>query len=82
MASVCVYTHKYSMFIGLSLITYAARGRGWLSSRLYIYIAYYMQKGVEGVQKACKNAYVIYGRPLMEINIDNMENENVVLIHL
>ena len=29
----------------------------------YISIAYYMQKGGEGVQKACKNAYVINGRP-------------------
>ena len=34
------------------------------SSLLYISIAYYMQKGGEGVQKSCKNAYVISGRPL------------------
>ena len=30
---------------------------------LYISIAYYMQKGGEGVQIACKIAYVINGRP-------------------
>ena len=35
-----------------------------MSSLLYISIAYYMQKGGEGVQKACKIAYVINGRPL------------------
>ena len=54
------------MIWGLPLITYAPRGRGG-SSLLYISIAYYMQKGGgggEGVQKACKIAYVINGRPL------------------
>ena len=35
-----------------------------MSNLLYIYIAYYMQKGGEGVQIACKIAYVINGRPL------------------
>ena len=49
---------------GLPLITYAPRGRGG-SSLLYISIAYYMQKGGEGVQIACKNVYVINGRPLL-----------------
>ena len=39
-----------------------------MSSLLYISIAYYMQKGGEGVQKACKIAYVINGRPLMVNN--------------
>ena len=36
------------------------------SSLLYITIAYYMQKGGEGVQIACKDAYVINGRPHMD----------------
>ena len=48
---------------GLPLITYAPRERGGGSSLLYISITYYMQKGGEGVQKACKNVYVINGRP-------------------
>ena len=47
---------------GLPLITYAPRGRGGVSLP-YISIAYYIQKGGEGVQKACKIAYVINGRP-------------------
>ena len=46
---------------GLPLITYAPRGRG--GGLLYISIAYYMQKMKEGVQIACKIAYVIDGRP-------------------
>ena len=48
---------------GLPLITYAPWGEGGGQSLLYISIAYYMQKGGEGVQIACKNAYVINGRP-------------------
>ena len=43
---------------------YAPRGReGGGLSLSYISIAYYMQKGGEGVRKVCKNAYVINGRP-------------------
>ena len=39
-------------------------GGGWVgSSLLYISIAYYMQKGGEGVQIACKIAYILNGRP-------------------
>ena len=55
---------------GLPLITYAPRGRGRGSSLLCISIAYYMQKkgGGEGVHKACKNSYVINGRPLVLSN--------------
>ena len=34
------------------------------SSLLYISIAYYMQKGEERVQIACKIAYLLNGRPL------------------
>ena len=49
---------------GLPLITYALRGGGGGSSLPYISIAYYMQKGGEGVQIACKIAYVLNGRPL------------------
>ena len=43
---------------------YAPRGGGG-ASLLYISVAYYMQMGggVEGVQRACINAYVINGRP-------------------
>ena len=52
---------------GLPLTTYAPRGRGGGSSLLYISIAYCMQKGGEGVQIACKIAYVINGRPLIYI---------------
>ena len=33
-------------------------------------IAYYMQKGEEGVQIACKIAYVLNGRPHRETDID------------
>ena len=36
-------------------------GRG-VSNLLYISIAYNMQKGAEGVQIACKKAYVTDGR--------------------
>ena len=56
------------MFVvgGLPLIRYAPRGRGGGSNLLYISIAYYMQKGGEGVQMACQIAYVINGRPLVE----------------
>ena len=35
-------------------------------------IAYYMQKGGEGVQIACKNAYVINGMPHMQIYLLNL----------
>ena len=38
---------------------------GWVgSSLLYIFIAYYMQKGDGWVQIACKIAYALNGRPL------------------
>ena len=37
------------------------------SGLLYIPIAYYMQKGGRGFQKACKIVYVINGRPFMWI---------------
>ena len=50
------------MVRGLPFSTYAPRGEGVL---LYICIAYYMQKGGEGVQIACKIAYVLNGGPLM-----------------
>ena len=36
---------------------------GRCSSLLYISIEYYMQIGVEGVQIACKIAYILNGRP-------------------
>ena len=39
-----------------------------MSNLLYISIAYYMQKWGQGVQIACKNAYVINGRPLNLVN--------------
>ena len=42
-------------------------GRGGGSNLLYISIAYYMQKGGEGVQTACKIAYVLNGRPLYKM---------------
>ena len=35
---------------------------------LYISIAYYMQKGGEGVQITCKIAYILNGRPLPYIS--------------
>ena len=53
--------------ISNTLCTRSRRGRGGgVSSLLYIYIAYYMQKGGEGVQIACKTAYVLNGRPLIQ----------------
>ena len=36
-----------------------------MSSLPYMSIAYYMQKGEEGLQIACTIAYVINGRPLI-----------------
>ena len=45
-------------------------GGGGGLSLLYIYIAYNMQKGGGWVQIACKNAYVLKGRPL-ECMLDN-----------
>ena len=38
-------------------------GGGGVESLIYISIAYHMQKGGEGVQIACKIAYVLNGRP-------------------
>ena len=61
--NVCFQSGMYIR--GLPLITYEPRGDGGGSSLPYISIAYYMQKGVEGVQIACKIAYVISGRPLI-----------------
>ena len=61
----CIF--RFLPILGLPLITYAPRERGGGSSLLYISIAYYMQKKKRGggsVQIACKNAYVINGRPL------------------
>ena len=55
------YTHVW----GHPFSTYAPRERGG-SSILYISIAYYMQKEGEGVQIACKIAYVLNGRPLSD----------------
>ena len=49
---------------GLPFSTYAPRGGG--ASLLYISIAYFMQKGGGWVQKACKIAYVLNGRPLIK----------------
>ena len=51
----------------LPLITYGGGGVG--SSLLYISIAYYMQKGGEGVQIACNIMYVLNGRPLSASDI-------------
>ena len=39
------------------------RGRGRESSLPYISIAYYMQKGKQGVQISCKIAYILMGGP-------------------
>ena len=39
------------------------RGRERGSSLLHVSFAHYMQKGGEGVQIACKIAYVLNGRP-------------------
>ena len=38
-----------------------------------------MQKGGEGVQKACKNAYVINGRPHTEMSEVVKSNLNYIL---
>ena len=43
--------------------THLGREGGGGSSLLHISIAYYMQKGGEGVQIACKIAYLLNGRP-------------------
>ena len=45
--------------------------RGWVgSSPVYVYIAYYMQKGGGWVQIACIIAYVLNGRPLRKCLAD------------
>ena len=63
----------YCQVRGLPLITYAPRGTGGgRSCLLCISIAYYLEKGGEGVQIACRNPYVIDGRPLMKIRYDNL----------
>ena len=54
---------------GLPLISYAPRGRGGGGQSCDIFpLRIYMQKGWEEVQIACKNAYLINGRPLIEIS--------------
>ena len=52
---------------GLPLITYAPRGRegGGVKPPIHFYCVLYAKRG-EGVQIACKNAYVINGRPLID----------------
>ena len=63
----CLILKSYIIYLwGLPFSTYAPRGGVGGSSPLYISIAYYMQKGGEGVQIACKIAYVLNGRPLSE----------------
>ena len=52
------------MFEGLPLITYPARGRGGQASYTFALRITCKKGGGEGVQIACKNAYVINGRPL------------------
>ena len=59
----CYHT-LYLTLRGLPFSTYAPRGVG--SSLLYISIAYYMQKMGGWVQIACKIAYVLNGRPLIQ----------------
>ena len=59
---------------GLPLITYVPRGREGGSSLLYISIAYFMQKGGEGVQIACKIAYVFNGRPLKSVRAKSVQS--------
>ena len=52
---------------GIPLITYAPRGRGWGQASYTFPLRITCKKGGEGVQKACKIAYVINGRPLSPI---------------
>ena len=54
------------MLCGLPLITYAPRGRegGGVKPALHFYCVLHAKRG-EGVQIACKIAYVINGRPLL-----------------
>ena len=51
---------------GLPLITYAPRGRGWVKPPIHFYCVLHAKRG-EGVQVACKIAYVINGRPLCRV---------------
>ena len=53
--------HRKSCVKGLPFSMYAGGGG---SSLPYISIAYYMQKGEEGVQIACKIAHLLNGTPL------------------
>ena len=52
------------------------------SSLLYTSIAYYMQNGGGWVQIACKNAYVLNGRPLIcnELFIAQMHDWFTVMV--
>ena len=52
------------MIRGLPLTTYAPRGRGGQVCYTFPLRITCQNKGGEGVQKACKIAYVINGRPL------------------
>ena len=58
---------KCSVARDLPLITYARRGRGAVKSPIHFYCVFHQKKkkvgGGGGVQIACKNAYVINGRP-------------------
>ena len=69
------------MIGGLPLITYAPRGVGG-SSLLYISIVYYMLKGGEGVQIACKIAYVLNGRLLGKEKVISTSYANTFIFPL
>ena len=62
MTSVCPICLNEEEVGGLPLITYAPRGRGGVKPPIHFYCLLHAKRG--GVQKACKNAYVIKRRPL------------------
>ena len=66
--------------MGPSINYERTKGEGGGSRLPYISIAYYMQKGGEGVQIACKIAYVLNGRPIMGMYGYGYTNGRTVLL--
>ena len=60
----CFFHIPCTVIWGLPLITYAPRGRWGGQVSCTFYCILYAKRGGEGVQTACKNAYVINERPL------------------
>ena len=75
-----IYILKYAG--GLPLVTYAPRWRGGGSSLpVPFHCALHAKRG-EGVQIACKKAYVINGRPLVMCSYGLLSSSSLTFCHL